>query len=179
MDALLKYLQGVTVPITVSLASDPERRLSFANEAFSKLTGFDQDFAIGKNCRFLQCEETDPESRRRMRAALDAREGVAICLLNQRKSGERFHNLVCINPAMARDGTEVYIGCQFELRRHIGIDSVEEHVRGVMRMLSAYPTSSDLERTRLEAVKMRFENVMMVVRAYEGWTPSAKGARSF
>ena len=32
-----------------------------ANKAFEQLTGFESDWAIGKNCRFLQGELTEQE----------------------------------------------------------------------------------------------------------------------
>ena len=38
----------------------PDNPIVFANEAFQKLTGYPRDELLGRNCRFLQCPDTDP-----------------------------------------------------------------------------------------------------------------------
>ena len=40
--------------ITISDCSHPEMPLIYANEAFTRITGYSLDETLGKNCRFLQ-----------------------------------------------------------------------------------------------------------------------------
>jgi len=53
--------------------SDPARGqnpLVWVNPAFTRLTGYDLDEVLGRNCRFLQGPNTDPTSISRIRSAL-------------------------------------------------------------------------------------------------------------
>ena len=42
----------------------------YVNEAFCRMTGYDQDEILGRNCRFLQGPETDKSSLARIRIAM-------------------------------------------------------------------------------------------------------------
>ena len=49
-------LQG----ITIADPNLPDCPLMYVNEAFCRMTGYDQDEILGRNCRFLQGPETGP-----------------------------------------------------------------------------------------------------------------------
>ncbi|MEM7744090.1 MAG: PAS domain-containing protein [Pseudomonadota bacterium] len=168
MDALMTYLQKIKLAVSLSSATEPDNPLMFVNHGFTELTGYSAHYAVGRNCRFLQCEDSGHEAREMMHDAIDSGVGVAVCILNERADGERFHNLVCIAPISARDGTDLLLGCQFELRRALDMRDVEDHVRGVNEMISAHMPRTPNERTQIDSIKMRIDNVMMMVRTYEG-----------
>ena len=44
--------------------------LVFVNNAFIKLTGYSEEEVIGRNCRFLQGPDTDPQAIQRIRDAV-------------------------------------------------------------------------------------------------------------
>jgi PAS domain S-box-containing protein len=90
-------MDAAPVGITIAEPSEGDDPLVYANEQFESLTGYDSD-VIGHDCRFLQGEETDPETRATIRAALDAREPVSVDILNYRKSGQRFWNKLDLAP---------------------------------------------------------------------------------
>ena len=52
--------------------SDAEQLITYANGSFCELTGYDRSEIVGRNCRFLQGPDTDPETRVRIRKALAA-----------------------------------------------------------------------------------------------------------
>lgn len=81
-------------PVSISVAdiTAPDRGLVFVNEAFEKLTGYERDDIIGKNCRFLQGDDTDTETVERIRQGIDAGMEVRETLLNYRKDGSPFWN---------------------------------------------------------------------------------------
>lgn len=69
------------------IVTDPNQTdnpIVFSNDAFQKLTGYGRNELIGKNCRFLQGPDTDPESIATIREAIAAGDDVAIDLLNYR-----------------------------------------------------------------------------------------------
>lgn len=97
------------------LITDPDRTdnpITYVNEGFVRLTGYAREEILGRNCRFLQGERTDPEPVGQMRAAIDAGESVTVELLNYRKNGDPFWNRVTIAPLS--DGAEVtnFVGIQ-------------------------------------------------------------------
>jgi PAS domain-containing protein len=58
------------MPMIVSNPNLPDNPVAFANKAFCELTGYAPEHIIGRNCRFLQGEETDRATIARVRQAL-------------------------------------------------------------------------------------------------------------
>jgi PAS domain S-box-containing protein len=102
-------------PIGISI-SDPSRGdnpLIYVNDGFERLTGYDASAAVGRNCRFLQGEDTDPETVADLREAIDAREAATVELRNYRRDGTAFWNRVTVAP-VTDGGGEVthFVGFQ-------------------------------------------------------------------
>lgn len=52
---VVKLRVGVRMQgITIADCSHPDMPLIYANEAFTRITGYSLDETLGKNCRFLQ-----------------------------------------------------------------------------------------------------------------------------
>ena len=47
--------------MTIADFTHPLQPLVFANQGFTEITGYTVDETVGKNCRFLQGPETEPE----------------------------------------------------------------------------------------------------------------------
>ena len=111
-DTLFQAVQDSNLAHTVS-AIDGDRPLIYVNQAFLDETGYALDEVIGKNCRFLQGEGTDPKAVQRIREALDAFEPIDIELLNYRKDGTPFMNRLKMSPVYDGDGKPVaFMGMQ-------------------------------------------------------------------
>ena len=88
----------------------------YVNEAFTRSTGYARSASIGRNCRFLQGEETDKHSVDRMRTAIEAEDSISLDVLNYKASGAPFINRVIIAPIKDKSGkTEYFIAFQKEL----------------------------------------------------------------
>lgn len=104
--------------------TDPDREdnpIVYANEQFAELTGYPADEVTGRNCRFLQGPETDPEPVATMRTAIDTAEPVSVELRNYRKDGSVFWNRVTIAPVEDDAGTVThFVGFQEDVteRKH-------------------------------------------------------------
>jgi hypothetical protein len=66
--------------------------LVFVSDSFAALTEYNREDITGKNCRFLQGEDTDPRHTAAIRKALQNREPLNVAIINYTKSGTKFYN---------------------------------------------------------------------------------------
>lgn len=133
---LLKFiLEGSPDTISLSDASQPDLPLTYVNPSFERTTGYKRTDVLGRNCRFLQGEETNRDDVARIRRAIADRQPVEVSLVNYRKSGEPFLNALRISPIFDRSGRlAAYLGIQRDI--------TEERLRA----------QQDNTRNRLEAL---------------------------
>lgn len=80
--------------------TDPSRHdnpIVFMSEQFNRTTQYGVDYVIGRNCRFLQGPCTNPFSIKRIRDKLEAGIEHYETLLNYRRDGTPFVNLVMVS----------------------------------------------------------------------------------
>uniref|UniRef100_A0A126X317 non-specific serine/threonine protein kinase n=1 Tax=Illicium floridanum TaxID=13098 RepID=A0A126X317_ILLFL len=114
-DALSAFQQT----FVVADATKPEYPVLYASAGFFKMTGYLAKEVIGRNCRFLQGSGTDPVELVKIRASLEA--GTSYCgrLLNYKKDGTPFWNLLTISPIKDETGKVLkFIGMQVEVSKH-------------------------------------------------------------
>jgi PAS domain S-box-containing protein len=97
-DIKQQAMDEAPVGITISDISLPDNPLVYVNDAFVRTTGYSKEFAIGRNCRFLQGEDTDEEKIAEMARAVEERESVTVEVRNYTRDGEEFWNEVTIAP---------------------------------------------------------------------------------
>nr|AHZ63873.1 phototropin [Osmunda regalis]AML78893.1 putative LOV domain-containing protein [Osmunda sp. BC-2016] len=114
-DALETFQQT----FVVSDATRPDYPILYASAGFFKMTGYSSKEVIGRNCRFLQGADTDPADVAKIRESLA--EGKNYCgrLLNYKKDGTAFWNLLTIAPIKDEEGNILkFIGMQVEVSKH-------------------------------------------------------------
>ena len=95
----------------------PDNPMIFISDEFTKQTGYTPAEALGRNCRFLQGPDSDPEAIEAIRAALRSNSAITIDILNYTKSGESFWNRLRIRPLFGEDGRLLYFaGAQNPIR---------------------------------------------------------------
>ncbi len=148
-------------PVGVSI-TDPTREdnpMVYVNDAFVELTGYSREEVLGRNCRFLQGEETDPERVAQIRSAIEREEPISITIRNYRRDGTPFWNHLEIAPVEDDEGNIVnWIGFQQDVthRRERTeqlevLDRVLRHnlrndlnvIRGHAETISATATAED------------------------------------
>nr|AML76314.1 putative LOV domain-containing protein [Athyrium filix-femina] len=117
-DAITVFQQTSFVVVD---ALKPDLPIIFASTGFFNLTGYTSREVIGGNCRFLQGPDTDPEVVASIREALLPQGTGTFCgrLLNYRKDGSNFWNLLTIAPIKDDSGIIVkHIGVQLEVSKY-------------------------------------------------------------
>ncbi|TFI58893.1 PAS domain-containing protein [Sphingomonas parva] len=87
-----------------------------ANAAFERLTGYEEQELLGRNCRLLSGEGTDAADQARIREAIADERSVMAEVLNYRRDGTAFRNALMIAPVFDDDGRLLYfIGSQMDV----------------------------------------------------------------
>lgn len=90
--------------VVFSDPSLPDNPMIFVSDEFEAQTGYSPAEAVGRNCRFLQGPDTDPDAIQAIRHALRAQTRFTIDILNYRKDGTAFMNRLRIRPIYDPDG---------------------------------------------------------------------------
>lgn len=101
------------------LITDPhqlDNPIIYSNPAFSRITGYEPDEIVGKNCRFLQGPNTDPQTVARIRSCIAQRREVQATILNYTKDGQPFWTELKISPVFSDEGNLLYfVGIQTDI----------------------------------------------------------------
>ena len=117
-DIFFAAVETTRMPMTVTDPRQPDCPIVFANRAFLEMTGYAKEEIIGRNCRFLQGPDTDPETVDSVRDAIRERSELATEILNYRKDGSSFWNALFISPVYGKSGELVYFfGSQLDVSR--------------------------------------------------------------
>lgn len=114
--ALLAAIDNSTEPMVLSDARLPDLPMIAVNSAFEALSGYSRIELVGRNCRFLQGAGTDEATRARIGRCVRAGEGCIEWIVNYRKNGTAFWNLLFISPVFGSDGgLRYYLGNQLDI----------------------------------------------------------------
>jgi PAS domain S-box-containing protein len=97
------------VPTVITDPREHDNPIVFANAAFAKLTGFEREETLGRNCRFLQGPATSRKDVARLQVAIDARERIELDLLNHKKDGTAFWNRTLVSPVIEDHEDTAYL----------------------------------------------------------------------
>ena len=148
-----KLLETIGLSPIATVVSNPrlaDNPIEVANAAFCDLTGYSESDVVGRNCRFLAGEATEPWVTDQIRAAIGSRRPVLVDILNYRRDGTPFRNGVLVTPLFDEDGelawflgSQVELGAnspvQFDARRARAVSLVKalpERRRQVLELMS-------------------------------------------
>lgn len=107
-DPFVAAVRATRMPMIITDPRQNDNPVVFANDSFCRLTGYARSEILGRNCRFLQGPETDPETIRRIHDAVASVEPIEVDIRNHRKDGQPFWNRLLLAPVFDADGKLAY-----------------------------------------------------------------------
>ncbi len=134
--------------LVIADARLPDYPLIACNPAFLAMTGYTEQQVLGRNCRFLQGPDTNPNSVHELRTRLRAGEECHVTLLNYRRDGTPFWNELTLAPVRDAAG---------QLTHFVGIQ------RDLTKQLAARRVVEDALRVAEARYRMLIENIPLAV----------------
>ena len=76
LEDVVKFTNDIVIVTEAYPLDEPGPKIVYVNKAFTDVTGFAPEEVIGKNPRILQGPDSDPETRAKIREALEKSEPV-------------------------------------------------------------------------------------------------------
>lgn len=116
IDDLNDQLAQVCTAYVISDARAQDCPITYVSPSFCELTGYAEAEVIGKNCRFLQGFNTNPDTVAKIAEAVKCKRGVSALLLNYKKDGTAFWNMLVISCVRNHSGeVEYMVGVQTDV----------------------------------------------------------------
>ncbi|CAA9270369.1 MAG: FIG00511110: hypothetical protein [uncultured Blastococcus sp.] len=175
-DAYLQALREravIATDITFAITDprQPDNPLIWVNPSFTRITGYESDDVIGRNCRFLQGPATDPAAIAEIRSALAERRTVTTTLLNYRKDGTAFWNQLSISPVFDGQGELMsFVGVQTDVTERVRVEREREAAfaaetvarrEAELARATAEQARGDAERAQVDAERAQARLALM------------------
>lgn len=116
LQLLERSVESSTNGVIIVDALSDDLPIVYINAAFERITGYSRQAVLGRNCRFLQGEDTAPESRLQLRKGINAQREVHVVIRNYRCDGTPFWNDLYISPVRDEAGVVThFIGVQNDI----------------------------------------------------------------
>ncbi|XP_059442279.1 phototropin-2 isoform X2 [Corylus avellana] len=137
---LKEALATLQQTFVVSDATKPDCPIMYASSGFFSMTGYSSKEVIGRNCRFLQGPETDRNEVAKIRDAVKNGNGYCGRILNYKKDGTPFWNLLTVTPIKDDRGNTIkFIGMQVEVSKYTeGVNDKALRPNGLPKSLIRY-----------------------------------------
>jgi PAS domain S-box-containing protein len=122
----LLALKRTRIPMVITDPRKHDNPIVLANEPFLKMAGYSADEVVGRNCRFMQGPDTDPETIAELRSAVAEGRETTVEILNYHRDGRPFWNQLLISPVYDEDGTLSYFfASQVDVTRQRAAEDLE------------------------------------------------------
>ena len=168
-DPFAAAVRATRMPMVVTDPSLPDNPIVFCNVAFQRLTGYEREEIIGRNCRFLQGPDTDAGTIAEVRAAIRDGHDVDVDLLNYRKDGTTFWNALFMSPVRDGDGVlRFFFASQMDVTERVEAQKIisqqkELVEREVERRTADLRAALDAKTILLHEVDHRVKNNLTMI----------------
>lgn len=103
---LIESLENSIVGFTICDMNRRDCPAIYVNKAFSQITGYSKEFALGKNCRYLQGPLTEKEELTKIRLCIQSGMTYTGVITNYRSDGTIFRNRLTLIPIINHNATK-------------------------------------------------------------------------
>ncbi len=112
-EEIVRAIEDAPIGISLSDASLSDDPLVYINDAWEDITGYDREFTLGRNPRFLQGPATDAETKAAVGNAIANDDPITVEIRNYRRDGTPFWNELTVAPVHDDEGEVAhYVGFQ-------------------------------------------------------------------
>jgi two-component system cell cycle sensor histidine kinase/response regulator CckA len=113
---LERAVEAVREGVVITTGGARGHEIIYTNPAFERLTGYREEEMLGRNCRVLQGDGTDPATVEKIRVALDGEREFSGEILNYHADGTPFWNALSISPIRDAAGAVThFVGVQTDV----------------------------------------------------------------
>ncbi|WP_185971014.1 PAS domain-containing protein [Alkalicoccobacillus porphyridii] len=161
---LIEALNHTKAGMIITDPNQEDNPIIYANQGFFSMTGYTADEIVGRNCRFLQGEQTDQKELQKLREAITYKQSVTVELLNYKKDGTSFWNNLSVDYLhMEDEGKDYFIGVQKDITYRKEVETSYEKSLNEIKSLACpiVPLVKDIAVLPLigEMNESRFDNV--------------------
>lgn len=169
-----KVVANANDPILITEAKpihSPGPRITYANQAFLKQTGYTEKEILGETPRILQGPKTDREQLDKLRKSLENWQPCEVELINYKKNGETFWVEMSIFPVADKDGLYTH---WVSIQRDTTERHEKEEIKDVFRKMNIAVSKPNSLSERYSAVLKEILNYTDLDVA-EGWITNIDG----
>eukprot|EP00656_Telonema_subtile_P001148 TRINITY_DN10538_c0_g1_i1.p1 TRINITY_DN10538_c0_g1~~TRINITY_DN10538_c0_g1_i1.p1 ORF type:complete len:278 (-),score=64.25 TRINITY_DN10538_c0_g1_i1:224-1057(-) len=112
----VEMMMGSHPHFVVCDPNSPDCPIVFTSAGFMNLTGYTLAETVGRNCRFIQGKDTNPLVVAQLKTALREQKEIHAVILNYKKDGTPFWNLLHMSPIITPNGQlHSYVGSQLDV----------------------------------------------------------------
>ncbi len=168
---LREVINRVSTGIVITDPNQVDNPIIYVNQGFEKLTGYHSNDIVGKNCRFLQGDDTEQLEVDKLRNAIAKKESIVVILRNFKKNGEMFWNELALHPIYVGESKSLYfVGLQKDIttqKRHE--EEIKQYIKEVNDLST--PIISVLENASIlpiigDLTEVRFHRLVNQIASY-------------
>lgn len=116
--------QALNAGVVLADALAPDMPIIYVNPAFEQMSGYSSAESLGRNCRYLQGNDTDQKGLLAIRTAIKNQTSGYAVLRNYRKDGSMYLNELFISPVRDGNGRTTHFAGIQHFRENIGAAAV-------------------------------------------------------
>jgi PAS domain S-box-containing protein len=130
VDWRMRAIEAAGEGIVITDPRLPDNPIIYVNEGFRRITGYDNDEVLGRNCRFMRGSETSATTSAELRSRIGAAQPFSCEIVNYRKNQEPFWNRLYITPVFDDAQTLThFVGVQLDVTEFKAAEEVAERAR--------------------------------------------------
>jgi PAS domain S-box-containing protein len=124
---LVEILNQSKNGIVISDPNQENNPIIFVNQNTCKRFEYEKEDFLGKNCNFLQGEDTNQIEIQQLSAAIRKRKPITVTLRNYTKTGQLIYNEVAISPIFdTQNNIKYFLGIQKDVTKEIALKEANE-----------------------------------------------------